>query len=180
MDELELSIRCKQGDREAYKELYETYANLLMGVCFRYVGDIDLANDLLHDGFVKIYTSIGTFSYRDNGSLRAWLTRIMVNTVLEYLRKRKVLNYVDDLEKFNEREDDSGEYDIQSIPEDVILKFITELPIVIRNVFNLYTFEDMSHAEIGKMLGIKETASRMRLSRARKELSEKINCYVNK
>lgn len=179
MDELELSIRCNQGDREAYKELYEVYANLLMGVCLRYVGNVDIANDLLHDGFVKILTSIDTFRYRDRGSLRAWITRVMLNTILEYLRKRKMLNYVDDLEKFDERENDE-ELDIQSIPEEVIFRFITELPIVTRSVFNLYTFEDMTHAEIGKTLGIKETASRMRLSRARKELSDKINDYVNK
>lgn len=180
MNELELSIRCSQGDREAYKELYETYANLLMGVCFRYVGDADIANDLLHDGFVKIFTSIDGFRYRDSGSLRAWLTRVIVNTALEYLRRKKVLNYVDDLEKFNEKEDDIDDYGIESIPEDIILRFVTELPIVTRSVFNLYTFEDMTHAEIGKTLGIKEAASRMRLSRARKELSEKINYYVNR
>lgn len=180
MDELELSIRCNRGDQEAYKELYEVYANLLMGICLRYIGNVDIANDLLHDGFIKIFVSINTFKYKDKGSLRAWMTRIMVNTALEYLRKKEILNYVDDLEKFDERKNDTEELDIQSIPEEVILGFITELPIATRSVFNLYTFEDMTHAEIGKTLGIKETASRMRLNRARKELSDKINHYANK
>ncbi len=180
MDELELSIRCIQGDQEAYRELYETYANILMGVCLRYVGDIDIANDLLHDGFIKVFTSINTFRYKDKGSLRAWITRVMLNTVLEYLRKRKMLNYVDDIEKFEEHDNKIEDIDIQSVPEEVIFKFITELPVTTRSVFNLYTFEDMTHAEIGKTLGIKETASRMRLSRARKELSDKIKYYVNR
>lgn len=179
MNELELSIRCSQGDQDAYRELYETYAKLLMGVCLRYTGNVDIANDLLHDGFVKIFTSIKTFRYRDAGSLRAWITRVMVNTVLEYLRKKKMLNYVDDLERLDEVDNDTGESEIHSIPEEVIFRFITELPVVTRSVFNLYTFEDMTHAEIGEALGIKETASRMRLSRARKELSEKMNYYVN-
>lgn len=180
MDELDLSMRCMRGDRDAYRELYNTYANMLMGICLRYVGDVNIANDLLHDSFIKIFTSIDSFRYRDSGSLRAWLTRIVLNTVLEYLRKRKMLNYMDDMEKFDERESDIQEYDMRSISEEVILKFITELPVVTRSVFNLYTFEDMTHAEIGEILGIKETASRMRLSRARKELSEKINYYVNR
>ncbi len=180
MDELELSVRCSRGDRLAYKELYNTYADLLMGVCYRYVGDADIANDLLHDGFIKIFTSIHTFRYREIGSLRAWLTRVMVNTVLEYLRKNKKLDYMDDMEKFDESENDIDEYNFQSIPEEIILKFVTELPTATRSVFNLHIFEDMTHAEIGKFLGIKETASRMRLNRARKELSEKINDYVNR
>jgi len=179
MDELELSIRCKQGDRLAYKELYEAYANLLMGVCIRYIGNADIANDLLHDGFVKIFTSINTFQYRGSGSLRAWMTRVMLNTILEYFRKKKMLNYVDNMDRFDEVESGINEQDIQFVPEEILLKFINELPIATRSVFNLYTFEDMTHAEIGEFLGIKETASRMRLSRARKELSEKINYYVN-
>lgn len=180
MDELELSVRCSRGDRLAYKELYNTYADLLLGIGYRYVGDADIANDLLHDGFIKIFTSINTFHYRDKGSLRAWMTRIMVNTALEYLRKNKKLDYMDDMEKFDESENDFDEQNFRSVPEEIILKFVTELSPTTRSVFNLHIFEDMTHSEIGRFLGIKETASRMRLNRARKELSEKINNYVRR
>lgn len=178
MDELELSVRCSRGDRSAYKELYETYSELLMAVCLRYSGDKEIANDLLHDSFVKIFGNINTFQYRASGSLRAWLTRVTINMALQHLRKTKTLDYVDDMERYEQTENDVDENSLFSIPKETILGFIMELPDATRTVLNLYMFEDMTHAEISKTLGINETASRMRLSRARTILSEKIKRYV--
>ena len=90
--EIELAEYCSRGDNVARKQLYEQYADLLMAICIRYCSDRDLAQDVLHDGFLKIFRSFDKFHYKGEGSLRAWLTRIMINEALEALRKRSSLN----------------------------------------------------------------------------------------
>lgn len=87
MEEQELAERCRQGDNLARKELYERYAGRMLSVCFRYAGDRETAQDLMHDGFLKLFDSFDKFTWRGEGSLRAWMERVMVNTVLQYLRK---------------------------------------------------------------------------------------------
>lgn len=89
MNEIELTERCQAEDNEARKEFYEQYARQMFGICFRYAGDRDTAQDLLHDGFIRAYSSFNKFSYRGEGSLRAWLSRVMVNVSLDYLRKNE-------------------------------------------------------------------------------------------
>ena len=84
MNELELSERCRQGDNRARKELYEQYAGRMLGVCLRYAGDRDMAQDLVHDGFLKIFDSFDKFTWRGEGSLRAWMERVMVNTRIHH------------------------------------------------------------------------------------------------
>ncbi|MEG1684399.1 MAG: sigma-70 family RNA polymerase sigma factor, partial [Bacteroides sp.] len=92
MSEKELTNRCRQNDNIARRELYELYAGQMLSICCRYVGDRELAQDLLHDGFLKIYRSFDKFAYRGEGSLRAWMSKVMVNISLEYLRKREAVN----------------------------------------------------------------------------------------
>ena len=92
MEELELSEQCRLGNNQARKELYEQYAGRMLGICLRYTGDRDTAQDLLHDGFLKIFDSFDKFTWRGEGSLRAWMERVMVNTALQYLRKNDVIN----------------------------------------------------------------------------------------
>lgn len=92
MEEFELSEQCRLGNNRARKELYEHYGGRLLGVCLRYTGDRDTAQDLLHDGFIKIFSSFDKFTWRGEGSLRAWMERVMVNTALQYLRKSDVIS----------------------------------------------------------------------------------------
>ncbi len=92
MEEQVLAERCRQGDNLARKELYEQYAGRMLGVCLRYAGDRETAQDLMHDGFLKLFDSFDKFTWRGEGSLRAWMERVMVNTVLQYLRKNDVMN----------------------------------------------------------------------------------------
>ena len=106
MEELELSNLCKKRDARAQKELYELYANRLYAICIRYSGDRDTAQDLLHDGFIKILCSFEKFTWRGEGSLRAWMDRIMVNTSLQYLRDKKKIGQEIELEQIPDPEND--------------------------------------------------------------------------
>lgn len=180
MSEFELSELCRQKSNAARKELYELYAGQMMAICYRYVSDREIARDLLHDGFLKIFNSFDKFTYRGDGSLKAWISRIMVNLSLEYLRKNDVLHQSSSLEETPEIVDhlDEGE-EITQIPREVLMKFINELPAGYRTVFNLYIFEEKSHKEIAELLGINEKSSASQLFRARTVLAKKIKDYTN-
>lgn len=178
MEQEELVALCKQGDKHAFRELYETYSQQMMGVCVRYVGDADLAHDVLHDSFIKIFGSISQFQDRGAGSLRAWISRIVINTALVFLKKNKELVYVEEIEDYEEVEDEDEISVYASVSNDVILNFIHELPVSCRVVFNLFMFENMGHNEIGEQLGINIVSSRVRLSRAKSLLASKIKNYV--
>ena len=84
----ELSLKCAEADPYARKRLYEVYGGQLLAICLRYIGDRDTAHDVFHDGIIKIYQSIGQFKFLGEGSLKAWLSRVMVNEALGYLRKK--------------------------------------------------------------------------------------------
>ncbi|MBE6207386.1 MAG: hypothetical protein E7132_01800 [Rikenellaceae bacterium] len=88
MEKLALVDRLKAGEREAQKELYDRFAGYLMALCQRYVGDRTVAEDLLHDSFLRIFHSIQRFEWRGEGSLRGWMDRVTVNLCIEYLRSR--------------------------------------------------------------------------------------------
>lgn len=178
MEEFELSEKCKQGNNLARKELYEIYSGRMLGVCLRYIGDRDMAQDLLHDGFLKIYASFDKFTWRGAGSLRAWMERVMVNTVLQHLRKNDVLNRSADLEGIEDQYEEPGLSDVETIPPKVLMEFIRELPEGYRTVFNLYTFEEKSHKEIAQLLGINEKSSASQLFRAKGVLAKRIKEYI--
>lgn len=180
MEEQNLSNLCKKGDAKARKILYEVYAGYLLGIGIRYVGDRGVAEDLLHDAFLKIFASFEKFTWRGNGSLKAWMSRIVVNTAIEYLRKGKT-----DLlsEKSIPVEEAQGYEQPQAsaterIPESVILQFIAELPPGYRAVFNLFVLEERSHKEIAALLGINEKSSSSQLLRAKGVLAKRINEYI--
>lgn len=179
MSEEELIEHCRQKDRFAQKQLYELYAGSLYALCIRYSGDRETAKDILHDGFLRIFTSFDKFDYRGEGSLKAWLSRVMVNTALEYLRKNGKINQVLTLDEIPDIVDPESESDdLERIPQDVLMNFISELPSGYRTVFNLYTFEEKSHKEIADLLKISEKTSSSQLYRARIILAKKIKKYL--
>lgn len=186
MEEQKLSILCKKGDSNARKILYETYAGYMLGICIRYVGDKHVAQDLLHDGFLKIFASFEKFTWRGNGSLKAWMSRIMVNMAIEHLRRERNgrLVFEESSGNISGREEKLGLYvepqadKMSLIPESVIMKFISELPQGYRTVFNLFVFEEKSHKEIASMLGINERSSSSQLLRAKSALARRINEYI--
>ncbi len=172
----------KRRDRVAQGELYHRYAGQLLSVSVRYVGKAEVAEDILHDAFIKIFRAIDTFVYRGDGSLRAWMERIVINTALEWLRLQKridVVSYNDDYTLTEIETTDPTSDDIERIPQNEILKLIAELPDGYRTVFNLYMIEGHSHREIAKELGINEKSSSSQLLRAKKLLAKKINKYIS-
>ena len=179
MEEQELADGCRRGDNKARRELYERYAGRMLALCQRYVGSREEAEDLLHDGFLKLYSSFDKFTWRGEGSLRAWMERVMVNIALQYLRRSDVLNQSASmdtlpLESYDEPEPETAE----RIPQQVLLKFISELPAGYRTVFNLYVLENKSHKEIAQMLGINEKSSASQLVRAKAVLAAKVREWI--
>ena len=177
MEETEIIKGCGRGDNSARKRLYELYAGQLYAVCVRYIGDKEAAQDVLHDVFLRIFRSFDRFSYRGEGSLRAWMMRITVNESLEYLRGKAVMSdyeaMMENLPDVVEGEDES----LEQIPHEVLMDFIRELPDGYRTVFNLYVFEEKGHREIARLLGITEHTSSSQLARARALLIKKVNNY---
>jgi len=165
---------------DAVEALYDHYAPALLSVGLRYCGNLADAEDILHDSFLKIISNLGNFRQRKNGSLAAWMKRIMVNTALNFLRDRKKTNHFSDLETIEavigEEVPDSYETDDQyrNLTQDQIMKIICELPLGYRTVFNLYVMEGFSHKEISGMLQCSENTSKSQLSKARAMLRKKI------
>ncbi|WP_321332395.1 sigma-70 family RNA polymerase sigma factor [uncultured Bacteroides sp.] len=179
MEEYELAEQCRRGDNSARKELYERFAGRLFGICLRYVGNRDTAQDVLHDGFIKIFNSFDKFSWRGEGSLRAWIERVMINTALQFLRKGDVMNQAMNIDDVPEISQEPEASDIEAIPNKVLMAFIAELPAGYRTVFNLYMFEEKSHKEIAALLGINEKSSASQLFRAKQVLAKKIRAYID-
>ena len=176
MTEEQLALACKRGDTQARKVLYEHYGGLLMAICLRYTGDREIAQDVLHDGFIRIFQSMDKFAYQGEGSLKAWLSKIIVNEALGYLRKQSAkLQQEVLLDEIPDQEEEEEEMD--DIPRSVLMKFISELPDGYRSVFNLFVFEEKSHKEIGKLLGITEHTSSSQFYRAKCLLIKKIKEY---
>ena len=176
-NELELIRGCRAGEDSSRKKLYTLYSKQMLAVCYRYTGDMDAAHDVLHDGFIKIFTR---FSFRGESSLRTWITRVMVTQSLDYLRKQKRMSQlVTADENLPDLPDlpDSGK--TGKIPEEELMEFVAELPDGCRMVFNLYVFENKSHKEIGELLRIKEHSSTSQLHRAKFLLAKKIKEYVS-
>ncbi len=172
MNEQQLIEGCRKGNRKAQKELYEMYSRKMMGVCLRYVSDRETARDLLQDGFVKVFTSLT--SYSGTGSFEGWMRKIFVNNALEYLRKSDVLRDATDLSNTAELvQPDSSVISQMSAAE--LMQIVNELPIGFRTVFNLFAIEGYSHKEIGEMLRITESTSRSQYTRAKQLLQRRIS-----
>lgn len=162
---------CIKGDRAAQKALYDRLAPRMFPLCIRYVGDRTLAEDILQDGFVTLFTRLE--SYKGEGSFEGWARRIFVTTALMSLRKKDALKMSDDLEAARGLKTDTASQ-VQNIGYKELMELIMTLPPGFRTVFNMYAIEGYSHKEISEMLGISETTSRTQLSRARAWLQERI------
>jgi len=170
---------------KAVEALYDRFAPPLLSLCFRYAGNMQDAEDILHDGFIKILKNLPDFQPRQDGSLEAWMKRIMTNTALNFLRdhskERKILDIDIVREKFSLPEEEHSDFDPAHLPvtQDQILQMIGELPAGYRTVFNLYVFEEYSHKEICEKLNCTESTSKSQLSKARAVLRARIMKNVN-
>ena len=167
---------CIKGDRAAQKVVYDRLAPRMLPLCIRYVGDRELAEDILQDGFVTLFTHLS--DYKGDGSFEGWARKIFVTTALMELRRKDALKMSDDLEVVRGMKTEiTGQ--IQNIGYKDLIKVITQLPPGFRTVFNMYAIEGYSHKEIGEILGISETTSRTQLSRARTWLQNKLKEIEN-
>lgn len=172
----------KLRDREAQQALYDRYVGRLLSISLRYVAQREIAEDIVHDSFIKIFNAIDTFNYRGEGSLRAWMERVTINCALSWLRSNKRLNFTtlnSDLKQHNIEEEPSYEQS-RRIPHDVVMRLIGELPDGYRAVFNLYCIEEYSHREIAEQLNIQEKSSSSQLLRAKRLLAGKINEWIRR
>ena len=169
-DQASLVEGCKKGDRKAQEVLYQQFGRRMFGVCLRYAHDYATAEDILQDGFIKVYNGISGF--RGEGSLEGWIRRIIVNTAIEQYRKSVRLHV---LMEYEERYADPIEENaLSDLKLEDLLNLIQELPDGFRTVFNLHVIEGYTHKEIAEKLEISEGTSKSQLARARKLLQKKI------
>lgn len=165
---------CKKNSPKAQKELYDIFSPRLFAVCLRYANNYTDAQDVLQEGFLKIFEKIQQYS--NKGAFEGWMRRIMVNTALEKYRSQ--LRSIPTEEYMLHYYDSNAYNNInQGVTEKELLSLIQELTPKYRVVFNLYAIEGYSHKEISEMLNISEGTSKSNLSRARSILQGKVNVY---
>lgn len=171
MNESALVKKCIDGDQKAQRALFEMFAPKMLGVCLRYAKNQEQAEDVLQDGFIKVFNNLS--KYTGAGSLEGWVRRIMINTSLDQIRKET---------KFQDNVGfDDVDYKIETdsfimeglMAEDLIL-LINSMPEGYKTVFNLFAIEGYSHKEIAQELSISENTSKSQYSRARAFLQEKL------
>lgn len=165
---------CLKGKHQAQKALYDQYAPSMLGICYRYTKNIQDAENILQDGFIKVFTQLHTF--RNEGELGGWIRRIMVNTALSYLKRNK--RYAHELVFEDCPLHPVTEEDIDlKLEVKEIAKLIRQLPTGYQTIFNLHAVEGYTHVDIGSMLGISAGTSRSQYARARTLLIEWIGNY---
>lgn len=163
------------GDRQALRRLYDRYSDYAMAVGLRYVVNREDARDLLQDCFIKILTSVDEFEYRGEGSLKAWVSTIVVNRAIDWVKlheRLQMTNVIPDLIEENPP-------DLEHVPPEVLNRMIGRLPAGCRLVLNLRVFEQLSHKDIAHRLGIRESSSASQFSRAKQLLQKMIQEYLN-
>jgi RNA polymerase sigma factor (sigma-70 family) len=169
LQESELIEGCRKGERTFQKALYDLYCRKMMVVCMRYSKSTLEAEDILQEGFIKVFQGIGEF--RQESKLGTWITRIMVNTALNFQRRKLYLFPMVDVEEIDLQE---AELSLSDIHFGELLEIIQSLPDGCQVVFNLFAIEGYSHKEIATMLGISEGTSKSQYARARTLLQTKL------
>lgn len=161
---------CKKGDPGSQEKLYKQFSGAMYGLCLQYASSEEDAQDILQDGFVKVFKKLG--QVKDVKALPGWIRRVMINTALERYRSHVLLQRVDDGPGFVGEE--FADDDFAQLDAEAIVMMIQELTPKYRMVFNLYAIEGYSHKEIAEKLSISEGTSKSNLSRARRILQEKV------
>ncbi len=162
---------CLAGKRQAQEMLYNYFSPKMFGICLRYASDYHSAEDILQEGFIKVFNNLDR--YRGDGSFEGWMKRIFINTSIEYYRKS--LNLKKNIELDKAPEPAFASTAISGLATADLLKLVQKLPTGYRTVFNLYVIEGFPHKEIGQMLKISEGTSKSQLARARETLKKMIN-----
>jgi len=163
LSQQELIDGCIRGRRECTGALYSYFSPKMFGICLRYANDYHSAEDILQEGFIKVFHNIDRF--RSEGSFEGWMKRIFINTAIEYYRKQNNHNGHAELEMVAMQH--IPETALENLATQDLLKLIQRLSPGYRTVFNLYVIEGYSHKEVAKMLGISEGTSKSQLARAK-------------
>lgn len=174
-DELQIIEGCREGRRDIQEQLYKNYYSLFLKICARYAKDMMDAEQLLNDGFLKIFGQIG--QYKGEGSFEGWMKRIIINTCLDYL-KSKYLKTSEMIHGNSEAllnvELDTSSNVLSNLAFRDLVKIIQTLPVITRTVFNMHVFESFAHKQIAQHLQISEGTSQWHLHQARALLQQKI------
>ena len=162
----------KQGNKLAMKRFYDTNSGYLTAVCLRYISNKEDVKDVLQESFIRIFTNIHQFEYRGKGSLKAWMTKVVINEALQQLRKEEAFLVPLHESQIGELPDDEPE--VEGFDSQMLLAFVRKLPPGYRAVFNLFVIEEKSHQEIAEILQIKPNTSASQYLRAKKLLIEMI------
>jgi len=158
--------RCKSGDRQAQRQLYEHFSGKMFAVCLRYANSRHDAEDVLQEGFVKVYRDLHQF--RGEGSFEGWMRRVIVNVALQNLRKQKGGLQFTELENVDYKLSDTDDSVFDENEKGAaLIKLMHKMPTGFRTVLNLYVLEDYSHQEIADELGISVGTSKSQLNRAK-------------
>jgi RNA polymerase sigma-70 factor (ECF subfamily) len=176
ISESDLIEGCIRGDRKMQYELYQRYAPKMFGVCLRYAANAEEAEDILQEGFIKVFKKIESF--RKEGSFEGWVRRIFVNTAIEQFRKKTYLQPITEQEEGTIE----GKYIsvLDSLAEKDIVQLVQQLSPGYRTVFNMYVIEGYTHKQIADILGISEGTSKSQLSRAKLILQDLVKTYIDK
>ncbi|MBM3432685.1 MAG: sigma-70 family RNA polymerase sigma factor [Bacteroidetes bacterium] len=161
---------CLVNDHRAEEQLYRWLSPRLFAVCLRYASDREAAEDILQEGFIKLFQKLST--YRSEGSFEGWARRIIVNTAIEHFRRIKPLVSLE--QETPPQEPSLQETGVTQLEAKELSALIQELPVGYRTVFNLYAVEGYNHGEIAQQLGISEGTSKSQYARAKKWLQERL------
>jgi len=166
---------CMESDRRMQEELYRRFSPRMYAVCLRYAGNAEEAEDILQEGFIKVFKKLDSF--RNEGSFEGWIRRIFVNTAIEHFRRKKYLLPV------TEKEENTIEGKYTSVLDELgakdIMALVQELSPGYRTVFNMYVVEGYTHKEIADQLGISEGTSKSQLSRAKVILQDMVRTHID-
>lgn len=171
MTEHELIKGCIRKDATCQRQLFELYAGKMLTVCLRYATDTSEAEDMLQEGFIRIFSYIHQFKFE--GSFEGWLRRIIVNSALKQLQKKRI-NFKE-ITDHDEAAPRLEPYAYANLGEVELMKLINSLPDGYRVVFNLSVIEGYSHEEIAQLLNVQPSTSRSQLVKARKMLQNQIS-----
>lgn len=168
--EAQLVKALRKQDPKAQRQVYDKYSPRMLGLCFRYVSNDMVAEDVMVEGFLRVFSKIDQFS--EEGSFEGWIRRIMVNEALGYIRKQKRIP--EDAMSDEAENIPDYSYADQNLNAEELLNLIEELPVGYRTVFNLYAIEGYAHSEIAELMGITESTSKSQLHRARALLQKMV------
>ena len=174
--ETDLIKGCIDGNRQMQDLLYKKFSSKMYGVCLRYSGNVDDANDLLQEGFIKVFKNL--LKFRGDGSFEGWIRRIFVNTSIEHFRKKVKLYNVTEVQENTIEDTDLNILD--TLAEKDIIILVNELAPGYKTIFNMHVIEGYSHKEIADMLGITEGTSKSQLARAKGVLKKSLEKMINK